>query len=109
MVCCLLFQSVDICDPKIALTVIVIILNSLKNIMFLFYIYDVFFLQKSFPSLSETLAYLKWYESNKLNYKTNTGIWYLHSIKVCLTQIGMLPLKDGNMIVYSDCVSHKSW
>ena len=28
-------------------------------------------------------------------------------LKVCLTQRGMLPLKDDNIIVYSDGVSHK--
>ena len=33
-----------------------------------------------------------------------TGDFY---IKVCLTQIGMLTLKYGNIILYSDGVSHK--
>ena len=32
-----------------------------------------------------------------------------NSLKVCLTQRGMLPLKHGNIIVYSDGVSHKLW
>ena len=30
-------------------------------------------------------------------------------LKVCLTQRGMLPLKDVNMIVSSDGVGYKSW
>ena len=30
-------------------------------------------------------------------------------VKVCLTKRGMLPLKDGNILVYSDGVSHKLW
>ena len=31
------------------------------------------------------------------------------NLYLCLTQRDMLPLKYGNMIVYSDGVSHKSW
>ena len=31
------------------------------------------------------------------------------NFKVFLTQRCMLPLKDGNMIVYSDGLSHKLW
>ena len=29
------------------------------------------------------------------------------NLKVCLTQRGMLPLKDGNIIVYPDGVNYK--
>ena len=32
---------------------------------------------------------------------------YIFTVKVCLTKIGMLPLKCGNKIVYLDGVGHK--
>ena len=47
---------------------------------------------------------------NKVDYYVkDSNVDLEEFLKVCLTQRGMLPLKDEKILVYSDGVSHKLW